>query len=98
MLTPIDLIVDEILTTNIDEIIVKIDESIKRYHGWYPWESAIIEGELSLTIRNEIAQSYKDAGWKYVEHETSSENGERPGLTSFRLSMNPLKHHLKNIC
>jgi hypothetical protein len=98
MLSPIDLVINDLENANIDLLIEKIDESIKRFHGWYPWESALIEDELPLVVRNEIAQAYKDAGWKYVEHQTSSENDERPGLTSFRLSMEPLQYHLKHIC
>ena len=64
----------------------EIDESIKSFHGWYPWEQAIVDGEYPVPIRNEIAKRYKDAGWKYVYHKTSSENGERAGLTSFLFS------------
>ena len=52
---------------------------------------AIIDGEPSLDVRNEIARCYiVDAGWGYVYHQTSSENGERPGLTHFIFTEEPL--------
>lgn len=68
----------------------EIDKSIREFHNWYQWEMAIIEGEYPLDIRNVMAKKYHDAGWKYVYHQTSSENGERPGLTCFKFSMKPL--------
>ena len=75
---------------NIQEIIEKIDESIKKHHGWYPWEIAVIGEEYSKDIRNQIGKKYKEAGWTYVYHITSNENGERPGLTSFIFSQEDL--------
>ena len=38
----------------------------------------------SKDIRDEIANLYVQKGWSKVEHMTSSENGERPGLTEFK--------------
>lgn len=75
---------------SVTEIISDIDDGMKRVHGWYPWEEAIIDYELPLHTRNRIANMYVNAGWKYVYHHTSSENLERPGLTVFRFSMTPL--------
>ena len=91
MIKPEDL--NQLTTNNynLDDLEKKIDNSIIRFHGWYPWEEAIIEDEIPMDIRNQIAQRYKDAGWNYVYHRTSSENNERPGLTSFKFSMEPIK-------
>lgn len=75
---------------SVKEIIADIDDAIKRVHGWYPWEDAIIDYELPVHTRNRVANMYINAGWKYVYHHTSSENLERPGLTAFKFSMEPL--------
>lgn len=29
--------------TNFKELKAKIDDGIKRFHGWYPWEEAILQ-------------------------------------------------------
>lgn len=91
MISPNDL--DSIEKEKLDyqKLENQIDESIKKFHGWYPWEEAVIEGEYSITIRNEIAKQYKEAGWTHVYHRTTSEAGEKAGLTSFKFSMEPLK-------
>lgn len=77
---------------DIDEVESKIDTSIKRNHGMYPWEIAILDREYETEIRDELARRYINAGWNYVYHHTSSENGERPGLTCFILSMNHVEY------
>lgn len=64
----------------------EIDDSIKSFHGWHEWEEAIIDGEYPINVRNTIGQKYKEAGWNYVYHITSSEHGDRPGLTRFIFS------------
>lgn len=65
-----------------------IEEAIKDCETglYYPWVDAIIEGEFSLNDRNEVARKYiEEGGWYAVAHRTSSENGERAGLTCFEL-------------
>ena len=47
----------------------------------YP--EVLLEGELDYPLRNKIAQEYIIAGWTCVAHQTTSENGERAGLTYF---------------
>ena len=90
MITPAELEQYEIDNANIEAIISDIDEKIKRNHGNYPYEQAILPEEYSWVVREEIARRYREAGWKNVAHRTSSENGERPGLTHFKLSMKPI--------
>jgi hypothetical protein len=91
MITPAELKHYEIDNTNIEAIIIDIDKEIKKNHGKHPYEEAILPKEYSWVIREEIARRYFEAGWKSVAHRTSSENGERPGLTHFKLSMKPIK-------
>lgn len=90
MITPKDLKEVEIKKVDFDKLEAEIDESMKIYHGDYSWEQAIIEGEYSLEVRNEIARKYKAAGWSFVYHRTSSEVGDKSGLTIFLFSMKKL--------
>lgn len=92
MLTPDDMRKIEIKLYDLEKLEKDIDESIKNNHGDYEWEEAILEMEYPLSVRNEIGKRYMKKGWKYVYHLTSSENGERPGLTSFIFSEVPVKH------
>lgn len=91
MLGPSDMRTITLEDYDVDGLIYKIDKNLKKFHGWYPWESALLEEELPLEIRNEIAIKYLKAGWIYVYHITTSENGERAGLTSFHLSQSPIE-------
>lgn len=75
---------------NYDKLEKEIDESIKRFHGWCKWEEAIIDGEYPVNVRNTIGLRYREAGWNYVYHITSSEHGDHPGLTRFIFSMERL--------
>jgi len=47
----------------------------------------VITGEYSRALLDKVEQAYKEAGWKNVACTTSSENGERPGLTGLQLSI-----------
>ena len=91
MITLENLKKEELDNLDFENLEALIDKSIRSFHKWYPWEEAIIDGELSIEVRNKISQKYKDAGWDYVYHRTSSENGERPGLTSFKFSKTKLE-------
>ena len=87
MITPNEL---NDYNVNYNKFEEEIDDSIKRFHGWYKWEEAIIDGEYPINVRNTIGQKYKEAGWDYVYHITSSEHGDRPGLTRFIFSTEKL--------
>lgn len=71
---------------NYNKLEKEIDNSIKECHGMNEYEQAFVKGEYPVNIRNTVAQKYKNAGWKYVYHITSSEHGDRPGLTRFIFS------------
>lgn len=90
MIRPNDLKDMETKNINFEELELKIDEQIKKFHGLYRWDEAIIPGEYSFEVRNMLAKKYKENGWNFVYHQTSSENGERPGLTCFRFSTSEL--------
>lgn len=72
----------------IHEMTKGIEQAIKDCETgrYYSWVDAIIDGEFSLADRNEVAKRYiEEGGWYAAAHCTSSENKERPGLTSFLL-------------
>ena len=51
---------------------------------WYDnYYEIIIQSEYSKESRDYVVEEFKKVGWKKIEHKTSSENGERPSLTSF---------------
>lgn len=76
-----------------------IDMSIKQFHGWYKHEMAILASEYPVHIRNIISQKYINEGnWKYVYHSTSSELGQKSGLTIFYFSQKPLCHAERYYC
>lgn len=87
MIKPEDIKTLDLQKYNLDKIETAIDESIKQYHGWHPWEYALLDAEYPTTIRDELAKRYVNNGWKYVYHRTTSEDNQRPGLTSFMFSM-----------
>ena len=91
MITPKEL---EEHDMKFDELEKKIDNSIKNYYGWHKREEAIIDGEHPVNVRNAIGQKYKEAGWDYVYHITSSEHGDRPGLAHFVFSTEELDDEL----
>lgn len=88
MITPKEI---ENYSANLEKIEDEIDESIKKCHGWNEYEQAIIAGEYPVNVRNAIAQRYKDAGWKYIYHITSSEVGGPNAVTMFIFSMKKLE-------
>lgn len=90
MITPYELKVLGIKDFDFDKLEKEIDKSILCFHGWYPWEYALIDEEYPTNIRNAIAENYKRVGWNYIYHRTSSEHGDKPGLTSFIFSTEPL--------
>lgn len=47
----------------------------------------VITGELNKETCNEVAKIYTAAGWKFVGCKTSSDNGERAGLTGLTLEV-----------
>lgn len=57
---------------------MKLDELEKK--------EAIIDGEYPMNARNAIGRKYKEAGWNYIYHITSSEHGDRHGLNYFIFS------------
>lgn len=96
MITPNDLKLNILKCTDFEQLEQEIDKSIKQHHNYYKWEYACLDKELPLEVRNELTRRYKKGGWTYVYHRTTSENNERPGLTSFLLSIDPIEEKYRN--
>lgn len=75
---------------NYNKLEKEIDNSIKECHGMNEYEQAFVKGEYPVNMRNTIAQKYKNAGWKYVYHITSSEVGGPNAVSMFIFSMKKL--------
>lgn len=79
---------------DIDEIILDIDEKIKKsinIYSSFDFVDIVIDKDIPKEIRDIIGNRYcLDAGWNYFYHHTSLENGERSGLTNIILSMKDL--------
>lgn len=60
MIKPNDLEKMELEDADFEKLEEDIDNSIKSFHGWYPWEEAIIRGEYPVSVRNAIGKKYKD--------------------------------------
>ncbi|MDX1532609.1 MAG: hypothetical protein R3230_00195 [Nitrosopumilaceae archaeon] len=64
----------------------RIDDALKRkYIDENGTIDVIVSGEPSQELRGALSKVYFDAGWKRVVISTSSDNGERPGLTQVTL-------------
>lgn len=76
---------DDMRYKDVDSVIERFEKKLqeeekglKRYH-------VIITGEYPRDVLDEVQHIYLDAGWSGVECKTSSENGERGGLTGLLL-------------
>lgn len=91
MITPNDVKQLSIDKAKIADLINEMDQSIKDFHGDYPWEYAILMGEYQNEVMDALLGKYFDAGWKYIFWQRSSENSERPGLTGIMLSTSKIE-------
>ena len=77
----------EDLPSKAEEIIEKIEKELKNETDlvFQDRVEIVIDGEYSNRDREEAVRKYISVGWSSVAHRTSSENGERSGLTRFKL-------------
>ena len=78
-----EVLIEKKILSKKEEYIKQIDEELLKNEPMFEWFEASIQGELPIVLRNAIAEEYVKAGWHKVYHHTTSENGERPGLTAF---------------
>jgi hypothetical protein len=73
-------------TSKVEEAISKFEEQFAKDEKDQPYYHLVIVGEYNRQTCNEVEKIYTQAGWVKVKCITSSENGERGGLTSLRLT------------
>lgn len=69
----------------LEELIKLFEEQLKESEKGRDSYSIVVYGEYPKPICNRVEEIYMEAGWKSAICKTSSENGERPGLTGLRL-------------
>lgn len=69
----------------VDEFEERIDNHLDREVIEDGQVTVVIGGEITGSYRDELAKRYTEAGWVSMVFQTSSENGERPGLTQVTL-------------
>ena len=68
-----------------EEAVEKFEEKFKLEGKNQNYYHLVISGEYNRVVCDKIQLLYTKAGWKDVKCRTSSENGERPGLTGLML-------------
>ena len=69
--------------SQVDGYVERIDDYLKTHEPMHEWFEETIQSEIPVVARHEIARRYIEAGWYKVYHHTTSENGERAGLSCF---------------
>lgn len=72
-------------TSKVEEAVSKFEEQFKKADKDQDYYHLVIVGEYNREVCEEIQKTYTGAGWKKVNCRTSSENGERGGLTGLQL-------------
>ena len=72
-------------TTKVQEAISKFEEQLSDEEKDEQYYHLVIDEEYNRQTCDEIERIYTEAGWLNVKCRTSSENGERGGLTGLQL-------------
>ena len=81
--TPEQMNIDDSIL--LKELIGLFEEELKASEKGQDSYSIVVCGEYPKHICNKVEKVYKESGWRSAVCKTSSENGERPGLTGLRL-------------
>lgn len=74
--------------SQLEDAINEFEALLKREIKGQDYYHIVLAKELNKETCIEIASIYRKAGWPKVFCKTSSENGERPGLTGLELYKN----------
>ncbi len=72
-------------TSKVEEAVSKFEEQFAKYEKDDKYYHLVIVGEYNRQTCDEIERIYTEAGWSKVICSTSSEKGERGGLTGIQL-------------
>ena len=71
--------------SELEKAIKVFEDKFKDEPKGQPHYHLIYDGELNKEVCSKIASMYMKAGWRTAICKTSSDNGERPGLTGLQL-------------
>ena len=72
-------------TSKVEEAVSKFEEQFAKDEKDLEYYHLVIVGEYNRQTCDEIEKIYSEGGWAKVKCKTSSENGERGGLTGLQL-------------
>ena len=72
-------------TSKVEEVVSKFEEQFAKDEKDQQYYHLVIIGEYNRQTCDEVERIYTEAGWSKVKCKTSSENGERGGLTGLQL-------------
>jgi predicted rRNA methylase YqxC with S4 and FtsJ domains len=72
-------------TSKVEEAVSKFEEQFAKDQKDLEYYHLVIVGEYNRQTCDEIEKIYSEGGWAKVKCKTSSENGERGGLTGLQL-------------
>lgn len=73
-------------TESVRQVVEKFELKLSKQDKSESYYHLVISGEYNRATLDEVEKIYKDAGWIGVRCKTSTENGERGGLTGLQLS------------
>lgn len=68
------------------QVIIDLEDQFKTEPSNQETFHLVIRGEYPRNVLDKVEEIYKNAGWIKVICKTSSENGERPGLTGLMIT------------
>lgn len=71
--------------SKVEEAVSKFEEQFTEVEKDLEYYHLVIHGEYNRQTCDEIEKIYSGVGWKKVKCKTSTENGERGGLTALQL-------------
>lgn len=86
--SPLDM-TSKLDTDRVDNIVCGFNEKLLKENPDQDYYHVILSGEFPRNILDAVQEEFVEAGWHNVVCRTSSENGERRGLTSLRLNRFP---------
>jgi len=72
--------------SDIEKALLAFEDEFKKEEKGLKYYHLVIVGELSKPVCDEVARQYQKLGW-IAKCRTSSENGERAGLTGLVLEL-----------
>ena len=72
-------------TSKVEEAVSKFEEQFAKDEKDQQYYHLVVVGEYNRQTCDAVERIYTEAGWSKVKCRTSSENGERGGLTGLQL-------------